>query len=115
MNITTYLMVSIDSSTSVLVIILLILGIISSIYFLITLRRVSIAAKKIDYFYEDLTYKSESLNTTVDTIARISNYLEIFEAFSKRNLKSWVNVTVRNKDVFYKLFDRIKDFANEVD
>lgn len=107
------LLSSVVSTTSTtLIIILLIISILAIIYLVIVLRRVGIAAKKVDYFFEDLTYKAELLNTTVDAVARITNYLDLFDAFAKRNVKSWVKVATKNKDIIYKFIDKLRDFAN---
>ncbi|QEH62231.1 hypothetical protein SCHIN_v1c10380 [Spiroplasma chinense] len=101
-----------NTTQTALVIVLLIVAIILSLYTIITMRKVGIAAKKVDYFFEDLTYKSEMLNATVDTVARISNYVDIFDAFAKRNVKSWVKVATKNKDIVYKMVEKLRDFAN---
>lgn len=105
----------ITTTQSVLVIILLALAILLSLYAIITLRKIGVAAKKVDYFFEDLTYKSEMLNATVDTVARVTNYVDIFDAFAKRNVKSWVKVATKNKDIVYKLVEKLRDFANSED
>ncbi|AKU79397.1 hypothetical protein [Spiroplasma turonicum] len=106
---------SMETTQNVLIIILLAIAIILALYSIITLRKVGIAARKVDYFFEDLTYKSEMMNATVDTIAKVTNYFDIFDAFAKRNVKSWVKVATKNKDVFYKLVDKLRDFANSED
>ncbi|WP_425377844.1 hypothetical protein [Spiroplasma endosymbiont of Polydrusus pterygomalis] len=67
--------------------------------------------KKFDYFVEDLTYKSEMLNSNVDTVVKVSNYVDVFEAFAKRNVKEWVKIIARNKDIAYRIVDKLKDFA----
>ncbi|ARU91166.1 hypothetical protein SCLARK_00447 [Spiroplasma clarkii] len=105
----------IGTTQSVLIIVLLALAIILSLYAIITLRKIGVAAKKVDYFFEDLTYKSEMLNATVDTVARVTNYVDIFDAFAKRNVKSWVKVATKNKDIVYKLVEKLRDFANSED
>lgn len=97
---------------SILVFILICLAIILCLYAIIASKKVAIVARKFDYFIEDLTYKSEMLNASVDTIVKMSNYIDIFEAFTKRNLKAWVKVIYKNRDIAYKLVDKLKDFAN---
>ncbi|AUM62943.1 hypothetical protein [Spiroplasma monobiae] len=106
---------AVNTTQTVMIIVLLALAIILTLYTIITLRKVGIAAKKVDYFFEDLTYKSEMLNATVDTVARVTNYMDIFDAFAKRNVKSWVKVATKNKDVVYKLVDKLREFANSED
>ncbi|WP_338969603.1 hypothetical protein [Spiroplasma endosymbiont of Labia minor] len=102
-------------ATTILIIILLVLAIIFVLYAILVLRRIRAAAKKVDYFFEDMTYKSEMLNATVSTVAHISNYIDIFDAFAKRNIKSWVKVAARNRDLAYRLIDKLRDFANSED
>ncbi|WP_425379816.1 hypothetical protein [Spiroplasma endosymbiont of Stenodema calcarata] len=102
-------------SQTILIIILLCLAIVFCCYGIIAARKVAIAAKKFDYFVEDLTYKSEMLNSTVDTVVKVSNYIDVFEAFAKRNVKAWVKVIARNKDIAYRIVDKLKDFANSDD
>jgi len=79
---------TLDGTKTILIIVLLVFAIFLTLYTIVTMRRVGVAAKKVDYFFEDLTYKSEMLNATVDTIARVTNYVDIFDAFAKRNVKS---------------------------
>jgi hypothetical protein len=114
-----YATITISSGTIIALIILgivvAILAILAILYGIIVLRRIGIASKKIDYFFEDLSYKSEMLNSTVDTVSRFSNYVDIIDAFTKRNVKSWVKVATRNKDIVYKLIDKLKEFANSED
>ncbi|GAA6238890.1 MAG: hypothetical protein SPLM_10070 [Spiroplasma phoeniceum] len=100
-------------SQTILIIVLLCLAIVFCCYgIIIAARKVAIAAKKFDYFVEDLTYKSEMLNSTVDTVVKVSNYIDVFEAFAKRNVKAWVKIIARNKDIAYRIVDKLKDFAN---
>ncbi|AOG60757.1 hypothetical protein SHELI_v1c08080 [Spiroplasma helicoides] len=106
---------SLDRTQTILIIVLVVLAIILVLYTIITLRKVGIAAKKVDYYFEDLTYKSEMLNATVDTVARVSNYIDIFDAFAKRNVKTWVKVATKNKDFMYKMIEKLRDFANSDD
>ncbi|ASP27922.1 hypothetical protein SCORR_v1c01470 [Spiroplasma corruscae] len=115
MNLLYILASTMETTQNVMIIILLAIAIVLSLYSIITLRKVGIAARKVDYFFEDLTYKSEMMNATVDTIAKVSNYIDLFDAFTKRNVKSWVKVATKNKDVLYKLVDKLKDFANSED
>jgi len=105
----------IQIAQTVLIIVLLVLAILLTLYIMIVVRRVGIAAKKVDYFFEDLTYKSETLNATVETVARITNYVDIFDAFAKRNVKSWVKVATKNKDIVYKMVEKLRDFASSDD
>ncbi|WP_338983207.1 hypothetical protein [Spiroplasma endosymbiont of Othius punctulatus] len=96
----------------IVMIIFFVIGIIVFIYTAFVLRKFGSAAKKVNYFFEDLTYKSEMLNSTVEAVNRISNYIDLFDAFAKRNVKSWAKVATQNKDIAYKIVDKLRDFAN---
>ncbi|MFU0252343.1 hypothetical protein [Spiroplasma sp. Moj] len=48
----------------------------------------------------------------IDTVVKVSNYIDVFEAFAKRNVKAWVKIIARNKDIAYRIVDKLKDFAN---
>lgn len=87
------------------------LGIIAILYIIAASRRRAIFMKKADYLIEDITYKSEILNPTVETIAKVSNYVDIFEVVARKNMKSATKVVSRNKDDLYKILNRIKKLA----
>ncbi|WP_339022981.1 hypothetical protein [Spiroplasma endosymbiont of Crioceris asparagi] len=106
---------TLETTARILTIVFFAIAIIVILYIAFTFKRIGSAAKKINYFYEDLTYKSEMLNSTVDSINRISNYVDLFDALAKRNVKSWSKVATQNKDVIYKLIDKLRDFANSED
>ena len=93
----------------IICLIIAIFGIIAVFYMIIALRRISIATKKFDYLIEDLTYKSELLNSTSETISKLTNYIDAFEVIARRNIKSGVRLVSKNRDVIYKMTDKIKD------
>lgn len=99
----------------IIMIVFFVIGIIVFIYVAFVMRRFGVAAKKVNYFFEDLTYKSEMLNSTAEAVNRISNYIDLFDAFAKRNVKSWAKVATQNKDIAYKIVDKLRDFANSTD
>lgn len=74
-------------SQTILIIVLLCLAIVFCCYGIIAARKVAIAAKKFDYFVEDLTYKSEMLNSTVDTVVKVSNYIDVLKLLRNGMLK----------------------------
>ena len=97
---------------------LLIVGLVALIFFIIAIlvfifaaRRVNIAYKKMDYLIEDWTYKSEMLNPAVETVAKISNYIDLFEVVAKRNVKTASKLILKNKDEIYRVLDRLKKIA----
>ena len=89
------------------------LGIIALLYIISAQRRRSITWKKIDYLVEDITYKSEMLNSTVETVSKISNYVDVFEVFARKNIKTVSKVIANNKDEIYKVLDKIKKIATD--
>ncbi len=97
----------------ILSIIAIVIIILAAIYSINSFRRMSIAYKKLDYLIEDLTYKSEMLNTTVETITKMSNYLDSFEVVAHKNVKAGVKLVARNKDLFYDLAERARTLATE--
>ncbi len=95
----------------VLGIIAAVVVILAALYSIAAFRRMAIAYKKIDYLIEDLTYKSEILNSTVETVSKMSNYLDAFEVVARQNVKSGIKIIARNKDMFYGLAKRVQDLA----
>lgn len=85
--------------------------IIALIYTIIAARRKNILMKKTDYLIEDLTYKSEMLNSTVETVSKVANYVDMFEVVARKNIKSSAKLLARNKDDIYKILDRMKKIA----
>lgn len=90
-----------------------IIGVIALLYLVFLLRQLTITSKKVDYFVEDMTYKSEMLNSTVETVVKVSNYIDAFEAIAKKNTKAAIRFAARNRDVAYRLADRVRDFASK--
>lgn len=87
------------------------LSIIAIFYIVAASRRKAIFLKKADYLIEDFTYKSEMLSSTVETVSKIANYIDIFEVVARKNMKSAAKVVSRNKDDIYKIVNRIKKMA----
>ena len=87
------------------------LSIVAMLYLIASSRRKVIFFKKADYLIEDITYKSEMLNPTIETIVKVSNYIDVFDAIAKKNMKSAARAVSRNKDDIYKIINRIKKAA----
>lgn len=103
-----------DGLTTTLLIIGIVVGalsIIALLYMIASQRRRAITYKKVDYLVEDITYKSEMLNSTVETISKMSNYIDVFEVVARKNMKSAAKVISRNKEDIYKILDRVKKLA----
>ncbi len=104
-------MTTATSALVVLAIIASILLIFAILYAITAFRRMGITYKKVDYLIEDLTYKSEMLNATVETISKTANYLDAFEVVAKGNVKSAIKLVSRNRDTIYSVAERLKDLA----
>ncbi len=89
----------------------IILIIIALLYGIAAIRRRAIMIKKLDYLIEDITYKSEMLNSSVETVAKIANYINVFEVVARKNIKSGAKLIARNKEDIYKILDRIRKIA----
>lgn len=94
-------------------IILLSLLVIATLYGIAGLRRKNIVLKKVDYFIEDITYKSESLNVTVETLNKISNYALSLDAVSEKGFKSAIKVISENRNYIYSIFDKMRTDVEE--
>ena len=100
-----------ETTILIIGIIAILLSIIALFYAISSSRRKAIFMKKADYLIEDITYKSETLTSTIETVAKIANYVDVFEAVARKNMKSAVKVVSRNKDDVYKILNRIKKTA----
>ncbi len=94
-------------------IILLLLLSIATLYLIFSLRRRTIVLKKVDYLIEDLTYKSESLNVTVETVNKVSNYLLSLDAVTQNGFKSAIKLLAENKNYIYSITEKIKTGVEE--
>lgn len=102
---------TIDTTLIVLIamgIIFLFLISIAAIYGIAALRRRNIVLKKVDYLIEDITYKSESLNVTVETLNKVSNYLLTLDAVSQNGLKMFIKLISENRNYIYSILDRMR-------
>lgn len=69
--------------------ILVVVAIIACIYKIFAYRRMSIAAKKIDYLVEDLIYKSEYIMPSIEAVSEFASYTNLTElVFNKNKSKS---------------------------
>ncbi len=94
-----------------LLIILIIIGlilIVVALYGVAAMRRRTVVLKKVDYLIEDITYKSESLNVTVETLNKISNYALSMDALSKNGLKATVKLISENRNYIYSVLDKMR-------
>jgi lipopolysaccharide export LptBFGC system permease protein LptF len=94
-------------------IILLSVLVIAGIYLIFALRKINIFFKKADYLVEDLTYKSEMLNSGVEVVANLQNYVDTFNVATKRNIKSITNLIFRNRNIAYYFINKVRDNAKQ--
>lgn len=92
-------------------IIVLAIAAVALVYIALAARRRTITMKKVDYLVEDITFKSESLTSTIETVAKMANYIDAFETIARKNIKSAAKLINRNKDDLYKIANRIKKLA----
>ncbi len=92
----------------IILIILSLILIIVALYAVAAMRRRTVVLKKVDYLVEDLTYKSESLNVSVETLNKISNYAMSLDAVSKNSLKTTVKLISENRNYIYSILDKMK-------
>ncbi len=89
-------------------VILILLGI-ALLYLISSLRRRNVVLKKADYLIEDITYKSESLNVTVETVNKLSNYALTLDAASQNGLKTLIKFLSENRNYIYAIVEKLRD------
>jgi uncharacterized protein YoxC len=104
-------MSGISEGILILIAIICILSTFAILYFIAVMRRLLILTKKIDYLVEDFTYKAEMLNPAIETLSRMSGYVDAFDAVTKRNMNSAIRYFARNRDLIYKLGEKVKEYA----
>ncbi|MBQ0045322.1 MAG: hypothetical protein KBS35_00315 [Mycoplasma sp.] len=98
-----------NTALIVLVTILVCVAIVLCVYLIITFRKIHIVAKKLDYLVEDLTYKSEQLTPVVDSIVKISNFIDILDSVLKQKSQDLIKQSSGNKESIYKVAKEVKD------
>lgn len=83
------------------------------LYGLILFRRFYIVMKKIDYLVEDITYKSETLSPMIDSLLKLSTYVEVMEEIIKKNSDAIKKVTNDNKVAITKYRHQLEKILNE--
>lgn len=99
---------NLQTTLMILGIIALVLAIFALFYTIAAQRRKAIMLKKADYLVEDLTFKSELLNPTVESLAKFGNYMDVFEVAARQNVKVAAKVISNNKDDIYKVLNKFK-------
>jgi len=89
-------------------VILVLLLSVAAVYLIASLRRRNVVLKKLDYLIEDITYKSESLNVTVETINKISNYILSLDAVTQTGFKSAIKLISENKNYIYGIIKKLQ-------
>lgn len=93
-----------------LITVLIVVLIILALYMIIAFRRMAITAKKMDYLTEDFSYKLEKLSPSLDSLIKLSNYIDILDNLIKADGPKIVNKFSQNKDDILKLINQVKDF-----
>ncbi len=101
-----------DGALLALLVILIVLGlvlVVAALYAAAAMRRRNVVLKKVDYLVEDITYKSESLNVTVETLNKVSNYALSMDALSQNGLKATVKLISENRNYIYSILDKMRE------
>lgn len=77
------------------------------------LRRMSIIGKKVDYLVEDITYKLETLSPFIDSLLKLSSYLDVVDVIIKQNGKDIKKIVNDNKPAIAKFKDQLTKVINE--
>lgn len=93
-----------------LITVLIVVLIILALYMIVAFRRMAITAKKMDYLTEDFSYKLEKLSPSLDSLIKLSNYIDILDNLIKADGPKIVNKFSQNKDDILKLINQVKDF-----
>ncbi len=81
----------------VLIAVLIGIAIIACIYKIFAYRRISIAAKKIDYLVEDLIYKSEYIMPSIEAVSEFASYTNLADLVFNRSKKDTGNNKLKEK------------------
>ncbi|MCQ2956384.1 MAG: hypothetical protein MJ233_00475 [Mycoplasmoidaceae bacterium] len=103
-----------NTALLILTIILVVVAIILCVYLIITFRKIHIVSKKLDYLVEDLTYKSEQLTPVVDSIVKISNFIDIFDSVLKQKSQDLIKYASGNKESIYKVAKEVKQAVKQL-
>ncbi len=98
-----------------LIIVLTIMAILISllcVYGAIVLRRFLIVMKKVDYLVEDITYKSETLSPILDSLLKVSSYVDVMDDIIKNNAEQIKKVTNDNKVALNKYKSQLEKVLN---
>lgn len=98
-----------NNALIILTIVLVCIAIVLCVYLIITFRKLHIVTKKIDYLVEDLTYKSEQLTPVVDSIVKISDFIDIFDSVLKEKSQNLIKYASGNKESIYKVAKEVKE------
>ncbi len=98
-----------------LIIILTIMALLISllcVYGAIVLRRFLIVMKKVDYLVEDVTYKSETISPILDSLLKVSSYVDVMDDIIKNNAEQIKKVTNDNKVALTKYKNQLEKVLN---
>lgn len=93
--------------------ILIALSIVAVIYKIFTFRRMSIVAKKADYLIEDLIYKSEYITPSIESLVKLSGYVDLANNVLKKNTDSLIKFVAKNNESNKKSLSKVKEVIKE--
>lgn len=76
-----------------------------TIYLFFVFRKIAVASKKIDYLIEDITYKSEVLSPMIDSILKLSSYIDVLDIVFKKK-SSEISKVIDNNSENIKKFNK---------
>lgn len=101
---------TLSTALFIIVIVLAVLLVILSIYMIVAFRRIAITAKKLDYLIEDLSYKAEKSTHVIDSLVKLSHYIDTIDEFIKNDGVKVLTKTEQNKEEALKLLNQLRDF-----
>lgn len=83
--------------------------ILTSLFGIVVFRKISITAKKIDYLIEDLTYKAETLSPVVDSLLKLSTYVDVLDVVVTKNSNILHKVVISNSENIKKFNTQLEE------
>ncbi len=80
---------------------------------LLLLRRFSILIKKLDFLVEDITFKSENIAPFLDSLLKITSYVDVLDVIVKKNINGIKKVVENNASNMKKMMNELEKAVNE--
>lgn len=88
-------------------------SIIAIIYKIFSYRKINIVAKKIDYLTEDLIYKIEYITPVIESLSKLSNYIDLANTKLKNNSEEINKYVAKNKSKNENDIKKVKQLIKE--